>query len=197
MGKYAKLARFRAISECGVTANMPALGAGDSGFESLHSDKILVYTDTMKKKHLHVTGMIAILGISTLVVAGILIMIITRPQVGEAPQTPVPAQQSAPITVGLTSGQTIVTPLIVSGMVVGNWFFEGSFPVYLKDANGNQLGVGLASSTQDWMTTAQIPFTVTLPAVTYHGPGSVVFTKDNPSGEAQFDASYSVPVIFQ
>ncbi len=26
------------ISECGVTANIPALGAGDSGFESLHSD---------------------------------------------------------------------------------------------------------------------------------------------------------------
>ena len=28
------------ISECGVTANMPALGAGDSGFESRHSDQI-------------------------------------------------------------------------------------------------------------------------------------------------------------
>lgn len=26
------------VSRCGVTANMPALGAGDSGFESLHLD---------------------------------------------------------------------------------------------------------------------------------------------------------------
>ncbi len=29
-------------SGCGVTANMPALGAGDSGFESLHPDKKLI-----------------------------------------------------------------------------------------------------------------------------------------------------------
>ena len=28
----------RVLSRCGVTANMPALGAGDSGFESLHLD---------------------------------------------------------------------------------------------------------------------------------------------------------------
>ena len=28
------------LSECGVTANMSALGADDSGFESLHSDKL-------------------------------------------------------------------------------------------------------------------------------------------------------------
>lgn len=28
------------ITECGVTANMPRLGRGDSGFESRHSDKI-------------------------------------------------------------------------------------------------------------------------------------------------------------
>ena len=27
------------LSECGVTANISALGAEDSGFESLHSDK--------------------------------------------------------------------------------------------------------------------------------------------------------------
>ena len=26
------------VSECGVTANIPVLGTGDSGFESLHSD---------------------------------------------------------------------------------------------------------------------------------------------------------------
>lgn len=31
---------LQSISECGVTANIPGLGPGDSGFESRHSDKI-------------------------------------------------------------------------------------------------------------------------------------------------------------
>ena len=35
LGSRAKVSQ---LSRCGVTANMPALGAGDSGFESLHLD---------------------------------------------------------------------------------------------------------------------------------------------------------------
>ena len=30
---------LKVISECGVTANIPGLGPGDSGFESRHSDR--------------------------------------------------------------------------------------------------------------------------------------------------------------
>lgn len=97
----------------------------------------------------------------------------------------------------LSPNQTIDTPFVVTGMVKGAWFFEASFPVFMKDNVGNQLGFGLAGSPQDWMTVNQIPFSVTLPATNYQGPGTVVFTKDNPSGEPQFDDSYTVPVVFQ
>ena len=31
------------ISECGVTANIPVLGTGDSGFESRHSDNVFFF----------------------------------------------------------------------------------------------------------------------------------------------------------
>lgn len=31
---------LKLTSECGVTANIPGLGPGDSGFESRHSDKL-------------------------------------------------------------------------------------------------------------------------------------------------------------
>ena len=96
----------------------------------------------------------------------------------------------------LVQGQTIQTPVTITGTIAG-WFFEGSFPVFMKDSNGNQIGVGLASSSQDWMTANPIPFSVTLPSVNYTGPGTLVFTKDNPSGESQFDDSYTVNVIFQ
>ena len=100
-------------------------------------------------------------------------------------------------TGNLVAGQSVTLPYTVNGMVKGNWFFEGSFPVYMEDNAGNRLGFGLAGSTQDWMTVNSIPFSVTLPAITYQGPGFIVFTKDNPSGEAQFDDSYTVPVVFQ
>ena len=96
----------------------------------------------------------------------------------------------------LVQGQTVQLPMTVTG-VVAKWFFEGSFPVFMKDSNGNQIGVGLASSSQDWMTANPIPFSVTLPAVNYTGQGTLVFTKDNPSGEPQFNDSYTVNVSFQ
>ncbi len=96
----------------------------------------------------------------------------------------------------VVSGQGITLPYTVTG-TIGGWFFEGSFPVFMKDANGTQIGVGLASSSQDWMTANPIPFSVTLPASVYTGPGTLVFTKDNPSGESQYDDSFVVPVVFQ
>ena len=100
------------------------------------------------------------------------------------------------VPTNLSNGQTVSLPLTINGTVPGNWFFEGSFPVFLKDANGTQIAVALAQTTEDWMTTNIIPFTVTLPAINYQGAGTVVFTKDNPSGEPQFDASVTVNVIF-
>lgn len=115
----------------------------------------------------------------------------------------VPAQQvalvspSGKLTIdNLAQNQNITLPMTVTG-TAQVWFFEGSFPVFMKDSNGNQIGVGLASSSQDWMTANPIPFSVTLPAVNYTGPGTLVFTKDNPSGEPQFDDSYVVNVVFQ
>lgn len=95
----------------------------------------------------------------------------------------------------LAQGQTIHTPFTVTGMK-GGWFFEGSFPVFMKDNAGNQIGVGLATSTQDWMTANPIPFSVTLPATNYTGPGTLMFHNDNASGEPQNDDWYVVNVIF-
>jgi hypothetical protein len=96
----------------------------------------------------------------------------------------------------IAPGQTIHTPFTVTG-VMGGWYFEGSFPIFMKDANGNQIGAVAATSSQDWMTSNAIPFSATLPAVTYTGPGALVFHNDNPSGEPQYDDSYTVNVIFQ
>ena len=65
--------RKREKSECGVTANMPALGAGDSGFESLHSDRLSPGSkkgiiQSMNKIHLK-ASVIVILGVMTIIIA--------------------------------------------------------------------------------------------------------------------------------
>lgn len=105
-------------------------------------------------------------------------------------------QSSTTITLdNLVENQQVNLPFTVTGTVKA-WFFEGSFPVFLKDNNGNQLAVALASSPVDWMTADPIPFTVTLPAINYTGPGTIVFQKDNPSGEPQFDEELVVNVVF-
>lgn len=106
-------------------------------------------------------------------------------------------QSSVATPSNLSAGQTISLPMTISGTVPGNWFFEGSFPVFVRDQSGVPIAVALAQTTADWMTTNMIPFTVTLPVVNYQGPGTIVFTKDNPSGEPQFDASVTVNVVFQ
>jgi hypothetical protein len=158
----------------------------------------------MHKKHIHAFARILILAISILVIAGLVILWVThnasRPSTsgGNPVDEQQPSQQqTGPITFdNLTSGQLIHTPYTVTGMVKG-WFFEGSFPVYIYDNTGSQIGTALAKSSQDWMTANPIPFSVTIPLLNYTGGGSIKFMKDNPSGEAQNDESYSVFVIFQ
>jgi hypothetical protein len=149
-------------------------------------------------KHLNTLGKILILGISIIVIAVVVTLLATRPAnapVGEG--DPVQAQQNSLISFdNLVSGQTINPPFVVTGIVTG-WFFEGSFPVFMYDNANNQIGVALASSSQDWMTADPIPFSVTIPNTPYQGPGTIVFKKDNPSGEPQFDDMYVMNVVFQ
>jgi len=151
-------------------------------------------------KHTRSVVTIVLLGgiVIAIAVAGVLLLgqkKALEPQGGQVVQNLV--SPSGKLTVNnLVQNQIIQTPFTVTGVVQG-WFFEGSFPVFMKDNLGNQIGVGLASSSQDWMTASPIPFSVTLPATNYVGPGTLVFTKDNPSGEPQFDDSYVVPVVFQ
>ncbi len=214
---------------------MPALGAGDSGFESQHSDTFCTvnmviflrtcsqtadfwYTHRMNK-HVKSFGVIIALGITIIILAAIwsafrngeAILLLPQNATNETIQDSSSASnnpesatgQNSPYQSGvatpnnLSDGQTVLLPMTITGMVPGNWFFEGSFPVFMKDQGGVPIAVALAQTTADWMTTDMIPFTVVLPVVSYTGPGTIVFQKDNPSGEPQFDASVTVNVVFQ
>lgn len=94
----------------------------------------------------------------------------------------------------------ITSPIAITGTVTGGgWFFEGSFPVKVLDGDGKVLGQGIAQAIppESWMTTGTVQFAA---AVTFYAPhfatGTIVFSKDNPSGLPQNDMSLAVPVTF-
>lgn len=95
------------------------------------------------------------------------------------------------------SGDVISSPFTFSGKARGYWYFEASFPVRVFDANGAELGVGVARALGEWMTEDFVPFAGT---VEFRTPetltGKVIFQKDNPSGLTAHDASVEVPVRF-
>ena len=114
----------------------------------------------MIKKHLHSFGIIAILAISTLVIAGIVALIVTKPSPAETPAitpgTEQPASDDQPSNISLNNlsqGQVITGELVATGTVKG-WFFEGSFPVVVRDASGNQLALALATTTESCRSSA-------------------------------------------
>jgi hypothetical protein len=95
-------------------------------------------------------------------------------------------------------GDTIASPLTVNGRARGNWYFEASFPVRLKDQNGKELAVVPAQAQGEWMTTEFVPFSVTL-MFTPPPPGTrgtLIFQKDNPSDLREFDDSLEFPIVF-
>lgn len=97
------------------------------------------------------------------------------------------------------STEVIGSPVTIMGTITdGGWFFEATFPVKIVDGDGTVLGQGHARAQSDWTTTGTVPFSGT---ISFSAPrsttGTIVFSKDNPSGLPQNDESFSVPVRFK
>lgn len=91
----------------------------------------------------------------------------------------------------------IMSPLTVTGKARGAWYFEASFPIEIKDANGNLIGSGIAQAQGDWMTQGFVPFTATIEfKVPQTTTGTLILRKDNPSGLPENDNQLIVPVKF-
>lgn len=96
------------------------------------------------------------------------------------------------------AGDAVTSPIRVTGEARGAWYFEGSFPVRLLDAEGRELAVAAARARGDWMTEAFVPFEAVL---AFDPPGSgtrgtLVLEKDNPSGLPEHADEVRVPVRF-
>lgn len=112
------------------------------------------------------------------------------------PEVPVESDDIIRVTMPQPS-DTIQSPVKVQGEARGTWYFEASFPISVVDGNGVMLGQGIAQAQGEWMTTEFVPFEATIEFTSPQGAtGSVIFSKDNPSGLPENDASLSVPVRF-
>ncbi len=148
----------------------------------------------------------SILGVIIVVLLGILIFIpgVKSPagpsNATSTPNVPQPiispdghVEVSAPL-----ADQTIKSPVVITGNVTGGgWFFEASFPIKIVDANGAVLGQGIAQANADWMSTGTVPFSAVINfKASKTATGTIVLSKDNPSGLPEHDMSFSVPIRF-
>jgi hypothetical protein len=97
--------------------------------------------------------------------------------------------------------QTIQSPLTITGVARGSWFFEASFPVVLTNWDGLIIGKGIANAKGNWMTTDFVPFearlTFTVDKKSYSNKGTLILRKDNSSGLSKNDDAIEIPVILE
>jgi hypothetical protein len=122
---------------------------------------------------------------------------------GQATSTPTPTATSSTADLihvtSVKSGDTVSSPLTVSGEARGTWYFEASFPVQLRDSSGKVIAQNTAQAKSDWMTTNFVPFSVTLtfPKQVSGSKGTLILRKDNPSGRPETEAWIEIPVVFK
>jgi hypothetical protein len=93
-------------------------------------------------------------------------------------------------------GQKITSPLKVSGIARGSWFFEAEFPIKLNGSQGQVLGTAIARAQDEWMTNDFVPFEAELTFAENSGQGTLILEKSNPSGLPENAGEFAVPVKF-
>lgn len=95
------------------------------------------------------------------------------------------------------AGDVIESPVTIVGQARGQWFFEGSFPIKIIDASGEQLGEGAAEAQSNWMTNDFVDFRA---VISFKSPatssGFVVVHNDNPSGLPEKAKELRIPIVF-
>lgn len=93
------------------------------------------------------------------------------------------------------SSAGVTSPMTVSGEAVGNWFFEGTFPLELIGESGEVLATGYVIADGYWMTTDFVAFSGELEfEVEERTEATLVLRRDNPSDLPENDAAVRVPV---
>jgi hypothetical protein len=89
----------------------------------------------------------------------------------------------------------VSSPLLVAGEARGRWFFEGSFPMRVRDGNGQMIGEGYVTAQGEWMTPDFVPFRG---EIRFERPsteaGTLILKRANASGLPQHDEEVVVGI---
>lgn len=97
-----------------------------------------------------------------------------------------------------TPSSVVGKPITVMGEARGTWYFEASFPIEVRDAQGAVLATGHADAQGEWMTENFVPFTATIEIPeTYIGEAVLILMNDNPSGMPENARSVSFPITIE
>lgn len=87
-----------------------------------------------------------------------------------------------------------------TGQARGPWYFEASFPIEVRGADGTVIARGLGQPVDgaDWMTEEFVPFSsnIEIPD-SYIGAATIVLMNDNPSGLPENARSVSIPFTIE
>lgn len=92
-------------------------------------------------------------------------------------------------------GATVAKRFVVSGEADSLWFYEGKLPVTVTGRDGSTIWEGFATSSGDWTQGGTIPFLAKIDLGRYAGSATIIVSRDNPSGEASYDAQIAIPVV--
>lgn len=116
---------------------------------------------------------------------------------------PAPAPAVAPAAaseIEITSpqaGATVTSPIRVTGVAPGNWYFEAVFDAQLVGADGEVLAQAPAQAQSNWMTTGPVPFVAELTfGTSVETAATIVLTEDN-SGDKPNPRQVRIPVTLR
>lgn len=138
------------------------------------------------------------------VIAGGVLLAWPAPSSSPAP-TPTPSPTPSPqqfisenvIVSDPLPNSSVPRMFTVKGKAKGNWFFEASFPIQVRDAANNPVGMGIAQTADNWMTTEFVPFAAVVTVSGYSGPARLILMKDNPSGLPEFEDAVEFDIVVQ
>ena len=97
-----------------------------------------------------------------------------------------------------TEHDPVHSPLSITGLATGPWYFEATFPVTITDADHRSLGQHYVTATEDWMSESLVPFTATVEfAQPKTKTGYLIFKNANPSGLPEHEKTFEMPIVFE
>jgi len=135
---------------------------------------------------------LAVLGLITLILIGILIFVPAKKMPKQNPPAVIGIEVTSP-----KQGEEVSSPIKITGSTDGDGWsgFEGQVgTVHLLDYKGNKIAEGILKATTDW-TKPPVSFEADLIFQTKTiGPMSLLFSNENPSGDPEKDKTFILPI---